>query len=441
MRGTRGMRLTAMAGVGALVLTGCLQSSDESSDSSSSGGSDSGDGVVEVFGAFTGTEQKAFEDTVAPFEEDSGIDIEYTGNTDFTTLIQSNVQSGNAPDIGIFPQPGLLLDIAADGDIVPIDDYLDTAGLEQTLVPGLLDAVTDGEGTVFGAPMKLAVKSLVWVPRDAWEQGGYKEPKTYQELLELSEQIAADGIAPWCLGMGAGSATGWYGTDWVEEMVLRTAGPEVYDQWYTHDIPFDDPQIQEAFDAYGEIVFTEGFVLGGTEGIINTSVEDADNPQFEDPPGCMMQRQGNFVVDFYPTDVQKNLDDNFVVFDLPPIEGGYDGNAVLGGGDLVSLFNGEDEEAQQVADFLTSDQFGNEWAQTGSFLSPHTSFDASQYPNETIKQIATIATSADTFRFDASDLMPGEVGAGTFWDGMVEWTSGDASTEEVTADIEESWPS
>ncbi len=442
MRGIRGTRLVALAGVGALVLTGCLQSDEESSgETTGGGGSEAGDGVVEVFGAFTGTEQDSFEATVAPFEEESGIDIEYTGNVDFTTLIGQRVSAGTPPDIGVFPQPGLLLDLAADGSIVPIDDYLDVAGLEQSLVPGFLEAVTDDEGTVFGAPMKLAVKSLVWVPRQAWEQGGYEEPATYQELLELSEQIEADGITPWCIGMEAGTATGWVGTDWVEEMVLRVAGPEVYDQWVAHEIPFDDPQIQEAFEAYGEIAFTDGFVLGGTEGILNTNAEDADNPQFEDPPGCMMQRQGNFVVDFYPADVQKNLDENFVVFGLPPFEGGYEGEPVLGGGDMVSLFNGEDDEAQQVAEFLTSDQFGNEWAQTGSFLSPHTTFDESQYPNETITEIAKIATEADVFRFDASDLMPGEVGAGTFWTGMVEWTGGEKDTEEVTSEIEDSWPS
>lgn len=441
MRRTRGIRLAATAGVGALLVTGCLQSDDEGGeDSGGSGGSDTGDGVVEVFGAFTGSEQTSFEDTVAAFEDESGIDIQYTGNADFTTLIQSNVQSGNPPDIGVFPQPGLLLEIAADGDIAPIDDYVDVDALNETAVPGLLDSVTDEEGTIFAVPMKLAVKSLVWVPKDAWEEGGYEVPTTFQQLLDLSAEIQADGIAPWCIGMEAGSGTGWLGTDWVEEMVLRTGGPEVYDQWVAHEIPFDDPAIQEAFDAYGEIVFADGLVLGGPEGILNTNVEDADNPQFENPPGCMMQRQGNFVVDFYPEDVIANLDDSVTVFGFPAYEGGYEGTPVLGGGDMVALFNGEDDEAQQVAEFLGSDQFGVEWAKDGSFLSPHTTFDSSNYPSQTVKDMAAIAAEADVFRFDASDLMPPEVGAGTFWDGMVDWTGG-ASTEEVTADIEASWPS
>jgi alpha-glucoside transport system substrate-binding protein len=444
MQRTPRIRLAAIAAAGTLALTGCL--SDGGSEGSTgesaegAGGSAAGDGEVEVFGAFTGSEQASFEKSIADFEEESGIDIKYTGNADFTTLIQANVRSGNPPDIGIFPQPGLLLDIAANGDIVPIDSYLDTGSLEESVVPGMLDSVTDDEGTIFASPMKLAVKSLVWVPKKAWEDGGYKEPQTFQELLELSEQIKGEGIAPWCLGMEAGTATGWYGTDWIEEMVLRVGGPDVYDQWVSHEIPFNDPVVQESFDAYGEIVFGEGLVLGGPEGILNTNVEDAHTPQLQNPPECMMQRQGNFVVDFYGPEVQKNLDETYTVFAFPPYEGGFEGNPVLGGGDMVALFNGEDDEAKEVAEFLTSPDFGGPWAQTGSFLSPHTTFDESQYPNETIKQIATIVGGADVFRFDASDLMPGEVGAGTFWTGMVEWTDGAVTTEEATTNIEDSWP-
>ncbi len=451
MQRNRGIRLAALAGVGALVLTGCLQSGDDGGSSSSSssssggsegaGGSDPGDGEVEILGAIVDTEQEAFETALVPFEEESGIDVKYTGDNTFTTLVRQNVQSGNAPDIGLFPQPGLLLDLAGDGSIVPIDEFLDVGSLEGSLIPGLLDASTDGEGTVFGAPMRVAVKSLVWVPKEAWEKGGYAEPKTYQELVgDLSEQIKSDGIAPWCLGYESGTATGWVGTDWVEEMVLRTGGPEVYDQWVAHEIPFDDPAVQAGFDAYGEIVFGDELVYGGTDGILNTAVDAVDDPQFEDPPKCMMQRQGNFVTDFYSEDVQKNIDDSVTVFAMPPYEGGFDGNPVLGGGDVAALFNGEDDEAKQVMEFVTSEEFGAEWAKQGGWLSPHTTFDESNYPDQTTKDIAKIAGSADVFRYDASDLMPAEVGAGTFWTGMVDWTSGESDTAETTAAIEESWP-
>ena len=447
MRRNNFLRLAALASVAALVTTGCLQGGDDGGGgdgggtSSGAGGTTPGDGEVEIVGAFTGAEQDAFEDTIAGFEEDSGIDIQYAGNADFTTLIRTRINS-DPPDIALFPQPGLLLDLAADDNIVPIDEFLDADGLNETLIPGFLESVTDEDGTVYGAPMRMAVKSLVWVPKAYAEQGYSLEPASVQELNDIAQEIAGSGTAPWCIGYEAGAGTGWVGTDWVEEFVLRTAGPDVYDQWVAHEIPFNDPQIQEAFEAYRELLGGEEAdnVLGGADGILNTSFLDADNPQFESPPGCMMQRQGNFVTGFYPEDVQANLDESVDVFAFPPYEGGYEGQPILGGGDMAALFNGEDEEAQQVMEFLTSDEFGAEWAQAGGWLSPHTTFDATNYPDETTRRIAELAAGADVFRYDASDLMPAEVGADSFWDGSVEWIQG-ASTEEVTTKIEESWPS
>ncbi len=376
------------------------------------------------------------------FEEESGIDVKYTGNADFTTFIRSRVQGGSPPDIALFPQPGLLLDLAGRGDIVPVDEFLDMDSLDETLIPGFLDAVTDDEGSIFGAPMRMAVKSLVFVPKPTYADAGYSlEPASLDELADIADEIKASGIAPWCIGYESGAATGWVGTDWIEEMMLRLHGPEVYDQWVNHEIPFDSPEVQEAFEAYGDIALTQGNVQGGGQAIVAQPFGEAGNPSFEDPPACMMQRQGNFVTGFFPDDVQDSLDDSVDVMVFPPAEGGYDGQPILGGGDLAALFNGEDDEAKEVMDFLSSDAFGAEWAGAGGWLSPHATFDASAYADETTRTVAELVANADVFRFDASDLMPAEVGQGTFWTGMVDWTTGAKSTEEVTADIEASWPS
>lgn len=435
-------RVAALFAISALATTACLSSGDSSSSSSSGGGgSDTGDKKVEILGAFAGAEQEAFQAALKPFEDQSGIDVTYTGNADFTTLINTKVSSGDTPDIALFPQPGLLLDIAAKGKLTSIDNFLDTGTLNSTLIPGFLDAVTDSDGKVWGAPMRMAVKSLVWVPKKAYEAGGYSTtPKTVQELEGIGDQIKADGIAPWCMGYEAGAGTGWVGTDWIEEFMLRVNGPDVYDQWVNHDIPFNDPQVKAAFDAYQELLGSDDEnVLGGADGILNTSFETAGNQSLSDPPKCMMQRQGNFITGFYPDDVQKNLDASFDVLPFPAYEGGYDGTPVLGGGDIAALFNGTDTDAQEVMKFLTSDKFGAEWAQAGGWLSPHKTFDASNYPDETTRSIAKIATSADVFRYDGSDLMPAQVGAASFWQGMVAWISGD-DTQSVLDQIESTWP-
>jgi len=163
-------------------------------------------------------------------------------------------------------------------------------------------------------------------------------------------------------------------------------------------------------------------------------------PAFEPKPGCYMMRQGNFATGFFPDNVQADLDGTVGTFYFPHFDGGYDGDPVLGGGDLAAAFTSDDDDVKKVMEYLTSDQFGGAWAQAGGWLSPHKTFDASQYADETTRTIAQSAADADVFRFDGSDLMPADVGSGTFWTGMVDWISGQSSEDTLKA-IDESWPS
>jgi alpha-glucoside transport system substrate-binding protein len=427
----------------ALALSGCLQDPGSSGGAGGISGSvdnnqDDGDGVVTILGAYGGDEKENFEKALAPFEEESGIDIQYTEDTDFTTTIKTRVAAGDTPDIGFFPQPGGLLELAEDGNIQPIDTFLDYDALDATLVPGLLESARLN-GRVYGAPMRLANKSIVWYPKKAWDAAGYKVPTTLQEMSDLAAQIKADGITPWCMAWNADQATGWVGTDWIEQYVLTVNGPDVYNQWTSHEIPFDDPQIVAAFDEFGKIAKTEGEVYGGVKTVVNTQVAESMVPSFRNPPECMLERQGSFEISFLPAKIQADLDNEVGVFAFPGLQAGATAPPILGGADLAALFNGNDDEAIEVMKFLTSDQFGAEWAQAGGWLSPHRTFDASNYPNQTTKDIAEQATNASAVVFDGSDVMPKEVGSGTFWTGMVDWIQG-KSSEDTTADIEASWP-
>lgn len=433
----------ALAAAAALTLSGCLQNPDP--DAGGMGGfggqesPDPGDGQVSILGAFGGAEEDLFVESLAVFEEESGIQVDYTADTDFTTTILLRVDSGDAPDVGLFPQPGGVLQMAADGKVIPIDQLLDYDSLEATLVPGFLDSARY-QGRVYAAPMRMAVKSVVWYPKKAYEEGGWStEPADLDELAEVADQIQADTDAsPWCIGWEAAQATGWVGTDWVEEYMLRLHGPDVYDDWIYGRIAFDDPRVVEAFEAYGELSTKEGNVLGGPTGILSTPFGDAMTPAFQPEPDCYLMRQGNFATAFFPADVQENLDEEVGIFVFPPAADGFDGQPILGGGDLAAAFS-YDEDTVALMEFLTSDQFGAPWAEGGGWLSPHTSFDSSLYPDETTRQIAEMAYTADVFRFDGSDVMPKEVGSDSFWKGMVDFQSG-ASAEEVTAEIWEGWP-
>jgi alpha-glucoside transport system substrate-binding protein len=289
--------------------------------------------------------------------------------------------------------------------------------------------------------MRMAVKSIVWYPKKAYEEGGWStEPATLEELSDVADQIKTDtDAAPWCIGWESAQATGWVGTDWVEEYMLRLHGPDVYDDWVNHRIPFDDERVVQAIEAYGELANEEGNVLGGATGILSTPFGDAMTPAFQESPDCYLMRQGNFATAFFPEDVQANLDEEVGIYVFPPAADGYDGQPILGGGDLAAAFS-YDTDTVELMRFLTSPEFGGPWAEGGGWLSPHTTFDTSLYPDEITRQIAEMAYNADVFRYDASDVMPKEVGSDSFWKGMVAFQSGEATAEEAARQIEESWP-
>jgi alpha-glucoside transport system substrate-binding protein len=388
---------------------------------------------------FAGEQSKQFQAAVNAWAQKEGITVKLSSTPDFDKLVRSRVAGNNLPDIAIFPQPGITLDIAKTGKMIDLNTVLDKNEYNKEKVY-LFDAATDADGKVFAVPHATSVKSLVWYPKQAFEQKGYTAPKSQAELMALTEKIKADGTAPWCVGIEAQAATGWAATDWVEDYVLRYGGGDKYRQWINHEIPFTDPVVKQAFDEIGKIWFTEGNVLGGRRSIASTAVLISANPMFETPPKCFLHRQASFLAQpgSFPEEIVKNLDERAGVFPLPPIEAGA-GQPILGAGDLAGLFN-KNENTVKVLKFITGKEIGNELAPKGGYISPWKDFDQSKYPNETMRDIAKIAYSSTDAVFDGSDVMPGEVGAGSFWRGMVAWTTGQKDTDAVLSDIEKSWP-
>ena len=394
-------------------------------------------GEVSVMSAFTGDEADLFRESIAAFEEETGIDVDYEPADGFETVIQTRVEGGNPPDIAMFPQPGLLMDIVEQTDAAPLSEFMDIDELEDTMAQGFLDATRDEDGEAYGLPMRLANKSLLWYPVPQFEEAGYSIPETQEEMIELEEQIRADGHVPWCLGMESGDATGWVGTDWVEEYMLRLHDAEVYDAWVEGEQPFDSPEVREAFEWFGRVWQEEGNVVGGTDGLINIPFGESPNVMFDDEPGCYLHRQGNFVTGFFPPDVQEDLDAHVGVAFFPPFEG--EDSPILAGGDLALMIN-DTEEARAFMEYMAQPQFGEEWAAEGGWLSPNVDFDPSVYPDEVHRQMHQTAVDADVIRFDASDMMPGAVGTGSFWSGIVDWVGGRRDLDEVLEFIDGTWP-
>jgi alpha-glucoside transport system substrate-binding protein len=233
------------------------------------------------------------------------------------------------------------------------------------------------------------------------------------------------------------SSTGWVATDWLEDIVLRTAGPEVYDQWVNHEIPFNSPEIKEAAEKMAEIWFNPDYVYGGTQAILTTWVGDTQTPMFDEAgPQCWMHRQAGWIPDFFPEGIEAGTDSRY--YYLPPIDDQF-GKPVLGAGDVLVMFN-DRPEVRAVMQYLSLPEGSKAWIERGGFIPANHNVPLEWFGNEMDRLQAEILMNADVFRFDASDLMPPEVGTGTFWTGMVDWVSGSKDIDTVLQEIEDSWP-
>jgi alpha-glucoside transport system substrate-binding protein len=401
--------------------------------------------VVTMTGPFTGEDEAKFNASIKDFQDWTGITIKYTGSKEFEAAIRAAVDGNAAPDVVDFPQPGLLKDFVLKGKVVDLSTFLNADWLKQNYKQSWLDmgqiAGQDGKKITAGIWARNNGKSLVWYPKKAFEAAGYKIPTTWDELTALSDQIVKDGAAPWCVGIESGAATGWAATDWIEEVMLRTTTLENYDNWsFPADpakrLPFTDPVVKAAAEKLASVWFTDGYVYGGRKSIAGTSFGDAPKPMFDNPPKCYLHHQGNFITSFFPKEAKAGVDYDF--FYLPPIDPKF-GKPFLVAGDIYALMN-DKPEGRAVIDFFTRGLSLKTWLQSGGALAPQNDAKLEWYGSDVERKIAQLISEADSLRFDGSDLMPGAVGAGSFWKGMTDWVSGTADLDTVLKEIDAAWP-
>lgn len=397
---------------------------------------------LEVFGPWIDTDQTHIEAVIALFEEATGADVTYSGSNDAEQLIQVRVEGGDPPDVYVFPQPGQAADFASDGQLVPlgeetrqwiVDNY--AAGEDWATFGTLTDE--NGQDQFFIFPYKQDLKSLVWYVPDNFADAGYEVPTTMEELLALSDQMVADGNTPWCIGIESGGATGWPATDWMEDIMLRKYSPETYDMWVSNELPFNSEEVIDVMNTFGTFLFSDGWVAGGAGAVATTSFGDSPAGLFTIPPQCYMHRQASFIPSFFPEGLEAGVDYN--TFYFPSFEMLDLGNPVLGAGTLFGVFV-ESDVAMGFIEFLKTPIAHEIWMSRAGMLTAHSGINPAAYANDLLRSQGETLLGATTFRFDASDLMPGAIGAGSFWSGMVDFVNG-ASAEEVAAEIQASWDS
>jgi alpha-glucoside transport system substrate-binding protein len=398
------------------------------------------EGKITVMGVWGGQELEAFMKVIETFEKASGIDVQFEGTRDLPTVLTTRVEAGNPPDIVALTGLGMMKDLADDGNLVDLTKVMDMDTLKEDYNQTWLDLATY-KGGMYGLYISADMKSLVWYNPKVFAEKGYEVPTTWEELDNLAWKMVANGDKPWAIGLESGAASGWPGTDWIEDIMLRTAGPEVYDQWVAHDIPWTDPQVKRAFEIFGEIARDPKLVWGGSTAVLSTNFGDAANPLFTNPPQAMMHRQASFITSFIKEgnpDVVAGEDYSFFTF--PAIEEEF-GTPVLGAADMISMMN-DTPEARAFMNYLASPGAQMIWVGELGKLGINKRINPNVYPDDITRKMAEALKNASVFRFDGSDSMPAAVGSGAFWQGIMDYVGGedlDSVLEYIESIADESY--
>ncbi len=393
----RWVALALAVGALALVAAGC------GGDDNGGGGAEGSEdvtGSLSIMAIWGGDEQASFQKVIDGFTElYPNVSVKYTsGGDNLAPLLSTAVEGGNPPDIAAIGQPGLMADFAEQGAIKPIDER------REQIVDAFGESVADVgavDGTQYGVMFKGANKSTIWYNVAAFEEAGIEPPESWDELTEAASTLKAAGIKPYSVGVDVG----WPITDLFENVYIRTAGVEMYDQLTKHEIPWTDQSVKDALTVMRDIVGEPDNLVGGKEGALETEMPESVAKVFSDDPEAAMVIIGDFAPGVTETTLEPET--GFNVFTFPSIEGSEP--AVVGGGDIFVEFT-DSPAADAFLEYLTTTDAAEIWASRGGFSSPNKNLDTSVYPDEITRTTAGALGEAETFRFDMSDLQPAAFG-------------------------------
>jgi alpha-glucoside transport system substrate-binding protein len=371
---------------------------------------------------------------VQPWEEMTGGSLEFEGTRDLTAVLRTRIAGGNPPDVAILPNPALMEEFARAGHLQPLDEMLDMDTFRQDYAPAWNDLGTV-DGRLYGVFMKAANKSTVWYNPGEFQGNNYTVPEDWDGLMALSDQMVQDGMTPWSMAVDSGASSGWPASDWIAEIVLNSYGPEFYDQWVTHEVAWTDPRIKEAFERFGQVAHTEGYIAGGVPAILSTNFMDGAYLPFMDPPRAMMYYLGSFTQGFLEDQFPELAPvEDYDFFSFPVIVSEYAGS-VTGGADVVVVFRDNPTTASFV-EYVASAEAQSVWVERGGFTSVNRSVASESYPDALAAKAAEQLATAAFFRFGAGDMMPAQVQS-AFWTGLLGYLQNPDDLDQILQDIEE----
>ncbi|MHA3684281.1 ABC transporter substrate-binding protein [Leucobacter sp. HY1908] len=419
-----------MAGVAAaaLLITGCSSGGGDAGGSDTPAGGDSLSGeTLEVAAAWSGDEEKNFKAVLKEFEHETGAKVNYTSFGDNgPTYISGQLEGGSPPNVAIVGQPALMQSLAKEGSIVPVGDSVADA-VKKNYSQSWIDLGTV-DSKLVGVWFKAANKSTVWYNADIYDEAGAEAPKDWDGFLDQLQLITDAGY----YGVSVGADVGWPLTDWFENVYLRSAGTEKYDQLTNHEIPWTDDSVKDALKVLASLWGTDLVQPGGDQRDFPTSVTEV----FGADPKAGTVFEGDFVAGNITADGNSVVGKNALFYDFPAVDGSEP--AVVGGGDVAVQFD-DGKATTALMEFLASPASAEVWVPLGGLTSPNNAVDTSLYPDATAKQIAEALTGAKDFRFDMSDLTPSAFG-GTpgqgFWQEMIKFYQDPADVDGTAERLE-----
>lgn len=399
-------------------------------------GSSQNAGTVHVIAVWSGQEQANFMAVLKPFEDSTGIKVSYESTRDEDAILTSRVSAGNPPDLAAAPSPQLLTQFAKQGKVIALNDAVNMSQLQSNTADSWIklgEPLNDGK--LYQIFSWAAVKGLIWYDPKNFQSKGYSVPQSWDALQSLQSQIKSSGTTPWCITVESGSATGWAASDWLKEIVLSQAGPDVYDKWVAGTQKWSSPEIKAAFQTFGQILGPgDSNVYGGSQYIVATNFGDVGTPMFQNPPKCYMLNQASFITTFFTSanpNLQPGTDFNF--FPLPDINTQYTGAHVVAG-DSWSMFK-DTPQARKLIQYLTTSQAQDIWVKKGGKLAVNKQVPVDDYPDQLSKESAQIIVSTKIAKYDATDNMPADMKAAA-WADLVKFIQNQGQLDSLLAHLD-----
>jgi hypothetical protein len=412
-----GVALAAL-GTAALAAAGC--GGNDNKSSGGGGGSSTAakttaadanvSGSLSVVGIWTGDEQKSFQAVLDGFTKKyPKVTVKYNPAGDnVPTVLGTAVEGGRPPDLAAIGQPGVVKQFQEKNALKPLD--FATSAISANYTPDFLKLGTIG-GKLYSFVFKGANKSTVWYNVDAYKNAGVTAPKNWDEFLTAAKTLKASGTPAYSIGGG----DGWTLTDLFENIYLRQAGGDKYDQLSTHAIKWTDPSVKASLKSMADILGDSSNIVGGTSGALETDFPTSVSNVFTASPKGAQVIEGDFVPGVVASKTKLKAKTGYDVFPFPEI--GSSSASVVGGGDSIAMFK-DTPAGRALITYLATPEAAQIWVQRGGFSSPNKSVPESAYPDDVTRTTATAIARAKTFRFDMSDLAPAAFG-GT--PGQGEW--------------------